>query len=349
MSPILYAAAALLPIGAVCGYITLLRRRLSAAMFDATHDPLTGLHNRRVLYPALATAIEKGRPVAVVIFDVDRFKTVNDRYGHPAGDTVLATLAHRLSALDLGLLLRLGGDEFAAIMPGGSDHALAVAHIVWQTVAGAPFTLPDGQQITVWVSVGVAAHRPGIDSAGLLRHADAALARAKTSGGVAAWHPDTPPQSGRARRHPGDRRGTTRWAPPGSDPAQVWRCWFDAGDLAPLADHATITRHHMRTDGEDELVRDCPGGLAITADGDQVTACSTGWPPPLFDPYDPDRVRMAHATDTDPPPDGPDEPVVAHMHLDPEAVDAIHTAADWGGLLEVTVVGDTAAFTLTRP
>lgn len=125
-----------------------------------------------------------------------------------------------------------------------------------------------------------------------------------------------------------------------------WRCWFDAAEITPLADHAITTPHHHRTDAEDALIQDCPGGLAVVADGGYVTAFSTGFPQPLRDPHNPDTVVHAAAMDSDEPPAL--GTLAAHLHLDAEAIDAIHRAAGWGGLLEVTVTGQDATFTLTR-
>ena len=90
----------------------------------------------------------------------------------------------------------------------------------------------------------------------------------------------------------------------------------------------------------------CTGGFAITTFAGLVTAASTGWPPLPG----PDRVRTVLPVHTDPPPfPGVGARLVAHLHLNRVAVDAIHRAADWGGLLAVTVHGDQATFTLTRP
>lgn len=97
-------------------------------------------------------------------------------------------------------------------------------------------------------------------------------------------------------------------------------------------------------------MQDCPGGLEIITDGGYVTAYSTGWPAPLRNPHDPHSILSVDATAADgqPPQHGVHLPHVAHIHLDPAAIDALEHAADWNGGIEVTVTGDHATFTLTR-
>jgi diguanylate cyclase (GGDEF)-like protein len=341
-------------IGASTGrYIAVLRRRLAAATFDATHDPLTGLYNRRILHETISGHITDGREFAVAILDIDRFKDINDLYGHAAGDAVLVELARRLALAGQGIthLFRLGGDEFAFLVEGGDDHAVAVAKTVWRLIAGDTFPISAGRQIAVHISVGVAGHRIGTDSTTLLRQADTALSQAKPAGTVVRWHPGTPAPTITARPRHRQRDlhpdldvaggGVQDWPP-------TWRCWFDASHVIGLANHAVASRHHRRTDAEEDLLQDCPGGLEIVTDSGYVTVYSTGWPQPLRDPHNPDSVVHAAATRTDPLPAaaGPRLPHVAHLHLD--AVDAIHVAANRNGLLEVTVIGETATFTLVR-
>jgi diguanylate cyclase (GGDEF)-like protein len=176
-------------------YLRVLRHRLAEAIWQATHDPLTGVHNRRVLTPALRHKTAAGRPFAIALLDIDRFKTINDLFGHATGDHVLTELTRRLTHLDprISHLIRLGGDEFALLIDGDTDSSLAVAKAAWRTVAATPFPIPDTNGIAVNISVGVAAHNLGVDTSGLLRRADHALTVAKATGTVIRAHPGQPP------------------------------------------------------------------------------------------------------------------------------------------------------------
>jgi diguanylate cyclase len=339
-------------IGAPVGwYIGMLRRNLAAARYDATHDPLTGLTNRRPLIAAITGHINAGHRFAVVLADIDRFKQLNDAHGHDAGDAILVQLACRLPAAGEGIshIIRLGGDEVVLLVTGDDDHAIAVGKTLWQQVAGEPFVLPSGHPIDIAVSVGVASHTLGTDPATLLRQADTALATAKPIGTVMHWHPgaSVPPTSPRPRhRH----RDLTKSTPPAPAGVTAWRCWFAAAAILGLAQHATTMRHHRRNATEEELLQDCPGGLEIITEGGYVTAYSTGWPAQLRNPHDPDSIVGVDATATDGAPQqhGAHLPHIAHIHLDPETMDALQHAADWDGGIEVTVTGDNATFTLTR-
>jgi diguanylate cyclase (GGDEF)-like protein len=147
----------------------------SAALVGmALRDPLTALWNRagidRELPTLVARAQRTGAPIAVLVFDIDNFKTINDRHGHPAGDEALSSLAHTLVGRlpKPALLGRLGGDEFVVVAPG-YDHKGA------QELAG---SLVDGH--TVDVSFGVAVSPPQtFDIASIFARADADLYRRK--------------------------------------------------------------------------------------------------------------------------------------------------------------------------
>ncbi len=163
------------------------RRALHAAHHQLIHDPLTGLPNRRAFLTHLDTALDRGTAVAVVMLDLDRFKTVNDSFGHHAGDEVLRQVADRLRALPppVRLAARLQGDEFLLL----TDAGPAGAYTAWQAIAAAPFTVPGGHQVAVSASIGVANAAPGLDGSadgagvgGLLHRADQAMYRAKTTG-----------------------------------------------------------------------------------------------------------------------------------------------------------------------
>ena len=150
----------------------------------ATHDPLTGLANRRMfderLHDEMARAVRDPAPISVVLFDIDHFKAINDEHGHPTGDRVLAEIAGRLRehVRDGELLARLGGEEFGWILPGARrDGAFRAAERARRAVADTPI-----EGIGVTVSGGVAtADRPeGLKA--LYRHADQALYQAKERG-----------------------------------------------------------------------------------------------------------------------------------------------------------------------
>jgi diguanylate cyclase (GGDEF)-like protein len=151
----------------------------------AYEDPLTGLANRRALeerlHRAVARAGDRGTPLAVVLCDVDELKAINDEAGHDAGDRALRRVAEALVAAAAAwpgsLVGRLSGDEFCVVMEGASlDEA--------RSVGGATLTSLREQDGDILISCGAAALGRGVDSlAELMRAADAALYRAKRSGG----------------------------------------------------------------------------------------------------------------------------------------------------------------------
>ncbi|WP_239123898.1 putative bifunctional diguanylate cyclase/phosphodiesterase [Rhizocola hellebori] len=163
--------------------------RLSAERDRAAWaDPLTGLANRRGLQ-ARFDDLRAGKPMALLMLDLDRFKHVNDALGHDVGDRLLVAIAQRLTRQTPagGTVGRLGGDEFAILVPGVRDAE--EAHEVARTVLAAlaqPVRL-DELDIDVTASAGVAVHPDqGTDFATLMRHADVALYEAKRRGDSAA-------------------------------------------------------------------------------------------------------------------------------------------------------------------
>ena len=158
-------------------------------LLQATHDELTGLPNRRLfddrLEMTLRRAARSGELVAVAFLDVDGFKTVNDSLGHAMGDRLLVALSRRLQAClrDSDTVVRMGGDEFIFILPG-LQRPEDVLHPVRKLLEAVrqPLRL-DGQELSVTASIGVAVYPgDGQDRDHLLRHADAALYRAKARG-----------------------------------------------------------------------------------------------------------------------------------------------------------------------
>lgn len=168
-----------------------LRRKLDAAEHRATHDPLTGLPNRRGAIAHLHQAVYRTEQVGVILFDLDNFKTVNDTpgVGHHGGDQVLRHIARLLQALPapVRLAARLGGDEFAVIVNGDADTTAATARQIWELISGAPFVVA-GHQFHVGASVGHAASRLGLTARQLLHYADLAMYTAKRAGGGVVAH-----------------------------------------------------------------------------------------------------------------------------------------------------------------
>ena len=157
---------------------------------QATHDALTGQPNRMLLMDrlsqALASGARTGSSVALMFIDLDRFKEVNDVFGHVAGDELLVQVARRLAVTvrQEDTVARLGGDEFAVLLPRVTDDAEAVA--CGQRILAAlepPFAL-EGTALQVSASVGITvAHGDDVVSLDLLRQADGAMYAAKARGG----------------------------------------------------------------------------------------------------------------------------------------------------------------------
>ena len=124
------------------------------AEFLASHDALTGVLSRRAWF----AAAEGELPTAVAVFDVDHFKLINDRYGHPAGDGVLRGIADRLvrATQRSGRLGRIGGEEFGALFTGTFEQAEEEASEAVELVSCEPFALASGELLHVTVSAGLA-------------------------------------------------------------------------------------------------------------------------------------------------------------------------------------------------
>jgi len=153
-------------------------------------DALTGVANRRRFQQALeieCLRFSRGHaPLSLLMIDLDNFKAVNDRYGHPAGDTVLCSVAHLLhiSLRKTDPLARYGGEEFAVLLPETRmEGAMVIAERIRKIVGSNPI-VTEGDCIQISVSVGVASHDNDneVDPQILLKKADLALYRAKTAG-----------------------------------------------------------------------------------------------------------------------------------------------------------------------
>jgi diguanylate cyclase (GGDEF)-like protein len=168
-------------------------KKRSEAEHAARIDPLTGLYNRRHFF----SEAERGAGrVSVVILDVDRFKSVNDRFGHATGDLVLREVANRIRAnlREIDVACRYGGEEFAVLLPGTSlSEAAAIGERLRREIEGTVVEADSGA-LSVTVSVGIAATSDGnerwaIDP--LIERADEALYLAKQGGRnrVRLWLP----------------------------------------------------------------------------------------------------------------------------------------------------------------
>jgi two-component system cell cycle response regulator len=168
----------------------LLRAKLDQGMENAITDPLTGLHNRRYMESHLGTlvaqATQSGQTLSVLVADIDFFKSVNDTYGHDAGDNVLREFATRLrrNTRGIDLACRLGGEEFVIIMPDTDlSRALQVAERLRSCIAAEHFQVNGGSTLTVTASVGVSTLERKEDTPDtLFKRADTALYAAKRSG-----------------------------------------------------------------------------------------------------------------------------------------------------------------------
>jgi diguanylate cyclase (GGDEF)-like protein len=176
-------------------------RRFREARQLADLDALTGLHNRRYFHETLAREVARahryGRQLALVVFDLDDFKAINDRIGHLAGDSVLAETAERVKDVvrSADVACRVGGDEFAVLLP---ESVASDADQLYHRLLGAVGSRPVGQAGRLSVSAGIAELRDDDDPTSFFERADEALYRAKERGKaqVVAYQP---PEEGNGR------------------------------------------------------------------------------------------------------------------------------------------------------
>ena len=160
-------------------------RRFREARQLADLDALTGLHNRRYFHETLAREVARAqrysRSLALVVFDLDDFKAVNDRIGHLAGDGVLAEAADRVRDVvrSADVACRVGGDEFAVILP---ESSLKDADQLYKRLEQAISIRPVAQAGRLHLSAGVTELRPDDDAISFFERADEALYRAKGAG-----------------------------------------------------------------------------------------------------------------------------------------------------------------------
>lgn len=173
-------------------------RRFGELRELADRDPLSGLHNRRYFHETLAHEVKRAhrydRRLALIFFDLDDFKAINEEIGHLGGDGVLAEVAQRLRSVTRGadIPCRVGGDEFAVILP---EASLEEAETFFQRLQIALAAQPIGRTPNLQVSAGIAELARDDDSTSLFRRVDQALYRAKRSGkGKVVAADDNPPE-----------------------------------------------------------------------------------------------------------------------------------------------------------
>jgi two-component system cell cycle response regulator len=167
-----------------------LRTRLEESVEHAVTDALTGLHNRRYMEGHLRTLVDEavgnGRPLSLLVTDIDHFKNINDTYGHDAGDTVLKEFAARLrrNTRGMDLACRMGGEEFVVIMPETEiARARQVAERVRSCIAAEPFRVNATTQVPLTTSIGIAMlERTDDTPETIFKRADNALYAAKREG-----------------------------------------------------------------------------------------------------------------------------------------------------------------------
>jgi len=217
---VLYAVATVFVI-----FMLVSERVVTAHKTAASTDPLTGMFNRRGFAEATSRVIEReakaGRPVTALIFDIDHFKSINDRFGHPAGDEILKLFAgivvNTLRITDLSG--RIGGEEFAALLPCSLEEGVLAAERVREVFENSGIVDKTGPVDTT-VSIGVAGGPAGTELEVLLAAADAALYQAKRGGrnrveaaeelplSLEDWRQKTPGIA----RHPQQQPGVARFA-----------------------------------------------------------------------------------------------------------------------------------------
>ncbi len=174
----------------LCALVYPLRNALTylEALRAAHKDPLTGVNNRSTFGATLEREVElarrHGTPFSLLVMDLDRFKAINDRYGHAVGDQALRAVAAAITRVvrRTDMLFRYGGEEFVLLLSNtGEGGALLLAERIRRAVARRPLEV-EGLRLPVTVSIGVASLRPGEDGPALFARADQAVYAAKAGG-----------------------------------------------------------------------------------------------------------------------------------------------------------------------
>ncbi|MCG3202477.1 MAG: hypothetical protein NFCOHLIN_02360 [Gammaproteobacteria bacterium] len=174
----------------ICALVYPLRNALmyKRALDTALQDPVTGINNRAALNATIDREVNlshrHGYALSVIMLDLDHFKRINDEHGHVAGDTVLRTVAGRITDCTRGsdMAFRYGGEEFTVVLSNtDTDGAALLAERIRKAIAATPIIIDDFE-VTVTVSMGVSTLEAGDSAATLINRADAALYDAKTAG-----------------------------------------------------------------------------------------------------------------------------------------------------------------------
>ena len=234
----------------------------------AMSDALTGLPNRRAIMGALDEAVARASrtetALAVLLCDIDHFKSINDRFGHLAGDKVLAAFGGRLSAvIEPGETAgRYGGEEFLVVLPGARDLVMERVAAIRSAITDTPYQFGDGSR-TVTSSGGVAFLRPSDTTVTLVARADIALYEAKKNGRnrIELERPDAGPHPTQAEPATSttDRRRGSRSSAPGTDPEEPDHSLRDLErDLrTALADGQFVLHYQPVVDVERDVVTSC--------------------------------------------------------------------------------------------
>ena len=178
-------------LGCIAGWASVNQLSMLLVLYrQATRDPLTGLANRRQVMEQLDEDIRIARaqntPLAVMMFDLDRFKSFNDHYGHAAGDIVLKQFARILRShakRKVDLAGRFGGEEFLMVLPGlGEAQVAALAEEIRVACHATRLKVPTGDEVSFTTSIGIALLQADEEHSGLLQRVDDALYRAKDRG-----------------------------------------------------------------------------------------------------------------------------------------------------------------------
>ena len=238
-------------LGAVCHSTKLrrLRTELTTTRRQAEHDPLTGLPNRAGMQHHHRKQVSTGHGHTMVLLDLDDFKTVNDTWGHQAGDAHLIAVAHRLTSACAaigGIAGRLSGDEFLLLFPHTDLHVVEQATAILDHLGGLMTLTTDDLTFTAVpsASAGIALPIPGSAWADQLRRADIALYHAKTQPGRAILHTPGMCQPPSPAPHPATRLRDLKTAltdrAPGGQGATTARDGSSDGLPDPLSSHAAV-------------------------------------------------------------------------------------------------------------
>jgi diguanylate cyclase (GGDEF)-like protein len=192
MQGLMFGYSALAPIIATFGFVLMYSEHSRAELEKlAATDPLTGALNRRMLEQLLTAQLadirRHPRPLSVLMLDVDKFKTINDSFGHDVGDTVLKAVVatSRLQLRPGDLIGRLGGEEFLIVLDNtGEAEAVQIAERLRATIANLNLVDAD-RRVPLSISIGVASRKSERSDFGeLVRRADRAMYAAKSGGGI---------------------------------------------------------------------------------------------------------------------------------------------------------------------